>query len=171
MEIPLNVQVECTDGVCGRSIFVLIDPVIERLTHLIVGDELSNLQQEVSNYIWNHGYGWEKSYYWPYVVSAKRSGDSSVQGLSIPVKEMAIGRGTRVEASDGYVGNVDEFVVNPENGTITHMMMREGHLWGKKDVIIPLSAMGETREGTMFLNLDKHQIESLPTIPVHRLWS
>ncbi len=43
MEIPLNAQVECTDGVCGRSIFVLIDPAIERLTHLIVGDELSNL--------------------------------------------------------------------------------------------------------------------------------
>jgi hypothetical protein len=210
MDIPLNVKVECTDGVCGRSIFVLIDPAIERLTHLIVGDELSNLtgymvpidfvsvtiagtiqlrctkadlkkmdpfiptrfiQQEVSNYIWNRGYGWEKSYYWPYVVSAKRSGDPSVQGLSIPVKEMAIGRGTRVEASDGYVGNVDEFVVNPENGTITHMVMREGHLWGKKDVIIPLSALGETREGIMFLNLDKHQIESLPTFPVHRLWS
>ena len=210
MEIPLQAQVECTDGVCGRSMFVLIDPVIERLTHLIVGNELSNLtgymvpidivsvtiagtiqlrcskaelekmdpfiptrfiQQEVSNSIWNRGYGWKKSYYWPYVISAKRSGDHSVHDLSIPVKEMAVGRGTRIEASDGYVGNVDEFVVNPENGNITHMVMREGHLWGKKDVIIPISALGKTSEGSMFLSLDKHQIESLPNFPVDRLWS
>jgi hypothetical protein len=49
--------------------------------------------------------------------------------------------------------------------------MREGHLWGKMDVFIPLSAMGNTRKDTVFLKLDKHQIESLPTSPVHRRWS
>jgi hypothetical protein len=49
--------------------------------------------------------------------------------------------------------------------------MREGHLWGQKDVIIPLSEMGDTREDTVFLKLDKHQIEALPTFPVHRHWS
>jgi hypothetical protein len=51
------------------------------------------------------------------------------------------------------------------------MVMREGHLWGKKDVTIPLSAMGELREDTIFLKLDKHQIESLPIFPVNRRWS
>jgi hypothetical protein len=62
-------------------------------------------------------------------------------------------------------------VVNPENGHITHLVMSEGHLWGQKDVIIPLSAMGETREDTVFLKLDKHQIELLPTFPLRRRWS
>jgi len=38
-------------------------------------------------------------------------------------------------------------------------------------VIVPISAMGETREDTVFLKLDKHQIESLPIFPVHRLWA
>jgi sporulation protein YlmC with PRC-barrel domain len=80
-------------------------------------------------------------------------------------------RGTHVKATDGYVGRVDEFVVNTENGYITHLVMREGHLWGQKDVIIPLSAMGDTRDDTVFLKLDKHQIESLPTFPLHRRWS
>ncbi|MBK8616400.1 MAG: hypothetical protein IPN96_04660 [Anaerolineales bacterium] len=65
---------------------------------------------------------------------------------------------------------VDEFVVSPKNGHITHVVMREGRLWGKKDVIIPISAMGETREDTVFLKLDKHQIEALPTFPVNRRW-
>jgi uncharacterized protein YifN (PemK superfamily) len=76
-----------------------------------------------------------------------------------------------VEATDGYVGRVDEFLVNPESGHITHMVMREGHLWGRKDVIIPLSAMGKTREDTVLVNLNKHQIEALPTFPVHRRWA
>ena len=89
----------------------------------------------------------------------------------IPPGEMAVRRGTHVEATDGYVGRVDEFVVNPENGYISHLVMREGHLWGQKDVIIPLSAIGDTRDDTVFLKLDKHQIESLPTFPVHRRWS
>ena len=51
---------------------------------------------------------------------------------------------------------------------------REGFLYlvdRKKDVIIPLSAMGKIHDETMFLKLNKHQIESLPTFPVHRRWS
>ena len=36
--------------------------------------------------------------------------------------------------------------------------MREGHLWGKKDVIIPVSAMGDTHDDTVFLTIDKHQV-------------
>jgi hypothetical protein len=62
-------------------------------------------------------------------------------------------------------------VVNPKNSHITHLVMREGHLWGKKDVIIPISAMGDTREDTIFLKLNKHQVESLPTFQVNRRWS
>ncbi|MCJ7733728.1 MAG: PRC-barrel domain-containing protein [Anaerolineales bacterium] len=77
-------------------------------------------------------------------------------------------RGTGVEATDGYVGKVDEFVGNPENGHIAYFVMREGHLWRKKEVVIPLSVLVDTREDTVFLKLDKQQIESLLTLPVHR---
>jgi hypothetical protein len=49
--------------------------------------------------------------------------------------------------------------------------MREGHLWGQKDVIIPISAMDDTGDDTLFLNIDKQQIESLPTFPVRRPWA
>ena len=109
-------------------------------------------------------------YYIPYVTPEKTV-QMHVVNQQIPPGELAVRRGTRVEATDGYVGHVDEFVVNPENGHITHLVMREGHLWGQKDVIIPLSAMGKTRDDTVFLNLDKHQIESLPTFPVNRRWA
>ena len=39
MEIPINAQVECTDGICGRSEFVLINPVIKKVTHLVVKED------------------------------------------------------------------------------------------------------------------------------------
>ncbi|MGA7192059.1 MAG: PRC-barrel domain-containing protein [Anaerolineales bacterium] len=118
----------------------------------------------------NGMYGMGSYYYLPYVTSDGKAYES-VRTQQIPPGELAVHRGTRVEAKDGYVGKVDEFVVNKKNGNITHLVMREGHPWGRKDVIIPLSAMDKTLDGTMFLTLNKHEIESLPTFPMHRRWS
>jgi hypothetical protein len=59
--------------------------------------------------------------------------------------------------TDGFIGKVDELVAHPEIGNITHPVMRERHLWGKKDVITLLSAQSPTGhrcEDTVFLNLD-----------------
>jgi hypothetical protein len=109
-------------------------------------------------------------YYLPYVTPVTTV-QVPVEHRQVPQGEFAMWRGPGVEATDDYVGIVDEFVVNPKNGHITHFVMREGHLWGRKDVITPVTAMGETREDAVFLNIDKHQVESLPTFPVHRLWA
>jgi hypothetical protein len=212
MEIPLQAKVECTDGVCGHSVYVLINPVTDQVTHLVVKADAFPYTEYVvpvdfvtetindtirlscnkarlekmdpfikKTYIeeklpdkypsYSGGmYGLGSYYYMPY-VTPDITVQVPVEHRQIPPGELAVRRGTRVEATDGYVGHVDEFVVNPENCHITHLVMREGHLWGKKDVIIPLSAMGDTREDTVFLKLDKHQIESLPTFPLHRRWS
>ena len=209
MEIPLNAQVECTNGICGHSEYVLIDPVADKVTHVVVKEDSSPnteyivpvelVSATIAGTIQLHcskaklkkmkrfvkttfveaqvplmspvyGGGMGTYYYLPYVTA-----DMTVQvpkeHLQIPPGELGLNRGTRVEATDGYVGHIDEFVVNPKNKHITHLVMREGHLWGQKDVIIPLSAMGETRADTVFLKLNKHQIESLPTFPVQRRWS
>jgi hypothetical protein len=209
MEIPLNAQVECTDGTCGRSEYVLIYPLNNQVTHLVVKEDSSPnkeyivpvdfvtktiaetiqlrcskaelkkmhpfmrtsfIEEKISTM--NPGYAGEMiaSYYLPY-VTFERTVEVAVEHQQIPLGELALSRGTRVEATDGYVGKIDEFVVNPENDYITHLVMREGHLWGKKDVIIPLSAMGNKHDDTVYLKLDKHQIEALPTFPLHRRWA
>jgi sporulation protein YlmC with PRC-barrel domain len=111
------------------------------------------------------------SYYFMPYVEPESTTQMPVEYFQIPPGELPIQRGTRVEAKDGYVGKVDEFVVNPATGRITYLVMREGHLWGAKNVIIPLSAMDDTGDDTLFLNINKHQIESLPTFAVRRLWS
>jgi hypothetical protein len=215
MEIPLQAQVECTDGVCGRSEYVLINPVTDQVTNLVVKEdsfpnteyivpvdfvvetiadtirlscskaelekmdpfvETTFVKETVPDRYSSYGggtYGMGSFYYMPY-VTPDITVYESVEFQQIPPGELTVQRGTRVEATDGYVGHVDEFVVNPENGHITHLVMREGHLWGQKEVIIPLSAMspmGKTYEDTVFLKLDKHQIESLPSFPLHRRWS
>jgi sporulation protein YlmC with PRC-barrel domain len=210
MEIPLQAQVECTDGVCGLSVYVLIDPVIDQVTNVVVKETTTNMeyivpvgaisatiadtirlscskaelekmpqfvqtkfvQEKVLDYAGYMGGtpGMGPYYYMPYVTSEIRVPVSAEQ-KQIPPGELAVHRGTRVEATDGYVGKVDEFVVNPENGHITYLVMREGHLWGDKNVIIPVSAMEDNGDDTVFLNIDKRQIESLPTFAVQRRWA
>ena len=212
MEIPLQAQVRCTDGVCGRSTSVLINPVIEQVTHVVVREDswpnkeyivavdvvsetiadtiqltcskaefkkmdpfikTTFIQEKMPDTRYGYGggmYGMGSFYYIPY-VTPDITVEVPVETEQVPPGELSVRRGTRVEATDGFVGNVDEFVVNPENCHISHLVMREGHLWGQKDVIIPLSALGKTSDDTVFLKLDKQQIESLPTFPVHRRWS
>ena len=211
MEIPLNAQVECTDGVCAVSLAVIINPVNEQVTHLVVREtsapgkeyivpldlvsavlvdtiqlrcskadleKLDPFEKTVFIQVkipdrdeFSGGlYGMGGPYYLPY-GTLERTVYESAHSEQVPPGELAVRRGTRVEATDGYVGHIDEFVVNPENGRITHLVLREGHLWGKKDVVIPLSALKKTGEETVFLNLNKRQIGALPTFPIHRLWS
>jgi uncharacterized membrane protein/sporulation protein YlmC with PRC-barrel domain len=86
----------------------------------------------------------------------------------IPPGELAIRRGAIMEATDGYVGKVGEFLIDPDNGHITHLILQEGHLWGKKEVLVPLSAVDHSLEDTVFLKLDKESVAGLPAIAVTR---
>ena len=35
-DIPLNASVECTDGTVGKSVAVIINPIEQKVTHLVV---------------------------------------------------------------------------------------------------------------------------------------
>ncbi len=39
MDIRLNVDVHCTDGRCGRSTYIILNPITEKLTHLVVREQ------------------------------------------------------------------------------------------------------------------------------------
>jgi hypothetical protein len=36
VELPLNAEVHCTDGRCGRSSYIVLNPATEQITHLVV---------------------------------------------------------------------------------------------------------------------------------------
>jgi len=105
---------------------------------------------------------------WPYVVPAKRVIGDDVR--RIPPGELAVRRGARVRARDGRVGRVDEFVVDPEDGQITHLVLRESHLWGQRDVCVPISYISRIEEDIVQLDLDRAEVESLPTLRLRRRW-
>lgn len=113
------------------------------------------------------GYPADAYYLSPY-VSPLRTDYVPVSVERVPQGELAIRRGALIEASDGYVGRLGEFLVDPESGEITHLILEEGHMWGKQEITIPLSAIDHSIENTIFLNLDKNEVSYLPTIPLRR---
>jgi uncharacterized protein YrrD len=82
-----------------------------------------------------------------------------------PAGEVAVARGTSVEATHGPVGRVDDFVFDPATERITHLVLRTGHLWGRRDVAIPVEAIERIDELAVRLKLDKHAIGALPAVP------
>jgi hypothetical protein len=63
---------------------------------------------------------------------------------------------------------LDELLLDPQSGAITHLQMREGHLWGKKDVSIPVADVDFADEKTVYLKIDKAAVAALPAVSVKR---
>jgi sporulation protein YlmC with PRC-barrel domain len=87
---------------------------------------------------------------------------------AIPLDELAMHRGDHVEATDGRVGRIDGFVVDPQSEGITHLLLREGHLWGAKDVTIPITGIKDIQDGVVHLNLTKQEIAALPAVKLRQ---
>jgi len=105
---------------------------------------------------------------WPYNSLDDSYHDVYMQVEQIPHDELAIHRGAHVEASDGHIGRVGEFIVNSENNYITHLILLEGHLWGKRAVTIPISEIDRIEQDTIYLKLDKETVKSLPEVKTNR---
>ncbi len=196
MDIPLNVKVNCVDGTCGQSKEVVLDRKTEKVTHLVVKekdaprteflvpidlvkettphlirlrcakDELANLQpfrkvdiieEKIPRYL-------PDPYLMPIEVTETKW--VTVRREALLPGEVAVRQGARVEATDGQVGRLDEFLIDPVTEHVTHLVMREGHLWGKKDVNIPVSGIDHLEEDAIYLRLDRDQVEALPSIPI-----
>jgi hypothetical protein len=67
-------------------------------------------------------------------TSASTVGAASVKVKEemIPEDELAVRWGTRVEATDGYIGHVAELLSEEDSDEISHLVLEKGHLWGKE---------------------------------------
>lgn len=203
--IPINARVECTDGHCGTSTTIIVNPITREVTHVVVEDQagvqrlvgLDQVQATTAKWMRLDCSTQELEAMPPFVethflVEADPEADPSaedqvraptyvspyvmpVEGTyaqmeveHVPEGEMALHRGATVEAVDGFVGKVEQFVVDPDRGTITHLVLQEGHLWGKKAVTIPLSAVDRFQDETVYLKLDQAAIQQLPAVPMKR---
>lgn len=197
MDIPINAEVYCADGLCGHSTYIVLNPTNEEITHFVLRElqfpnierlvpiqliiqsiptkitlrchkaDLSKMDAFIKNeFLYSDlaGYGNDPYLLWPYAIPD--STGIPIVEEQIPLEELAIRRGATVKATDGHIGKVDEFLVNPENDHITHLILREGHLWGQRDVTIPVSQIDRIEEQTVYLKMDKRAVQTLPTVPV-----
>lgn len=84
---------------------------------------------------------------------------------AVPLGEVEVRRGDRVHATDGEIGHVEGLVIDPGNHHVTHVLLQEGHLWGRKEVAIPISAVTGAEDGIQ-LNLTKDDVRDLPPVDI-----
>lgn len=188
-EFTIGATAICTDGECGEVSRIIIDPAATSVTHLVVeprhrrepsrlvpldlvdattGDirlrcslaEFGTLEPAEETEVVQDGTG-----------GLGIGGMGAPMGIPSPVQavvedvvprgETDVGRGERVHAVDGEIGRVRGFRVDPDDHRVTHALLAEGHLWGRKEVSIPASAVTEVKYG-IHLNLTKKQVEDLP---------
>jgi sporulation protein YlmC with PRC-barrel domain len=85
---------------------------------------------------------------------------------SVPSGAVDIHRELTVRATDGEIGQVQGLVVDPGGHLVTHVLLRKGHMPGRKEVAIPIGAV--TKIGTLLihLSLTKHQVKDLPPVDI-----
>jgi sporulation protein YlmC with PRC-barrel domain len=86
----------------------------------------------------------------------------------IPMGEVEIRRASGVTSADGHdLGHVDGFVLDSDQ-QIAHLVLEHGHLWGRREVVIPTSAVARVENDEVTLTLSKDEVGALPSARVHR---
>jgi sporulation protein YlmC with PRC-barrel domain len=104
--------------------------------------------------------------FWPYYGYRGARGHLGTSDR-IPPGEMEVQRGEHVHAIDGTIGQVEGLVIDPDSHHVTHVLLQEGHLWGRKDVTIPVSAVSRIAD-RVEVNLTKQQVQDLPPVDFDR---
>ncbi|MCB0047451.1 MAG: PRC-barrel domain-containing protein [Caldilineaceae bacterium] len=190
MDVPIQADVECRDGHCGQSTRIIFKPDTDEITHIVVrqggifGEErivpLEYVTETTPKTIRLRAGKEELEKFPPFLETDYVPVDAvdpttlwpDAEGIgtypmpisreNIPGDELSLFKGMAVEATDGRVGRVDEFLLDPANNQISHVVMREGHLWGAKDVVIPVTQIQRIDEDAVYLTLSKHEVEELP---------
>jgi hypothetical protein len=188
-EFTIGARASCSDGFCGQVRRVVIDEATLAITHLVIDPghdparlvplhlvdtaagevvlrcslaEFGQLDRAEETDIYEHvgdpggplagmGVG---------TVPQHRHVRTFVT-QAVPVGEAEVSRGEPVHALDGEIGRVHGFLVSPDDQRVTHVLLGEGHLWGRREVAIPVSAVTGAEDGIR-LNITKKQVEDLP---------
>jgi sporulation protein YlmC with PRC-barrel domain len=85
----------------------------------------------------------------------------------VPKGEVEVRRASAVTSADGHhLGHVEAFLVDGDE--ITHLVLERGHLWGRRDVTIPIGAVAKVETDSVTLSLSKDDVGALPALHVHR---
>ena len=182
----MGAKVSCADGPGGEVTRLIVDPATETVTHLVIEpkhrmgsgrlvpldlvdstadgirlrcteEEFGRLEAAEEMELVDNVIG---DLYGPAGIAP------SVQAVTqdvVPLGETDVERGEPVHALDGEIGRVHGCRVDPGDHRVTHVLLGEGHLWGRREVAIPASAVTKVENG-IWLNLTKKQVEDLPPV-------
>lgn len=216
-EFVIGTDASCTDGACGQVTRVVVDPVAQTVTHLVVEPRhrqglgrlvpldlvsgiastatqvrLSCTQEEfrrldsaeetqfIPGTAGYAEYGPGQVLAWPYYGLGAVGPTPALEtpGVSqtitfdtVPPGELAVRRGDRVHATDGAIGHVQGLVIDTVSHHVTHVLLAEGHLWGHKDVAIPVSAVvpasaADRADDGIQLSITREQVKNLPAVDI-----
>jgi sporulation protein YlmC with PRC-barrel domain len=188
-EFTIGARANCSDGFCGEVSRLIIDPATRTVTHLVIEPkhrhepgrlvpagladataggirlrctiaEFGKLEPaEDTEQVQGGGAGI------PLDAGGTPMGvphpSRIVTQDVIPMGEAEVGRGEPVHALDGEIGRVEGFVVDPAGDRVTHVLLQEGHFWGRKEIAIPIGAVTRVDDGIR-LSITKQQVEDLP---------
>ena len=82
---------------------------------------------------------------------------------SLPQGEVGVRRGKRVYASAGEVGGVEGLVIDPGSHHVSHVLVRRGHVGGRRQVAIPIGVVTGVVDSVQ-LSITRQQVEGLPPV-------
>jgi len=107
-----------------------------------------------------YGYGWGQSWVGPSVVSTTYD--------RLPDGTIEVRRASEVVSSDGHkVGHVDGFLIDP-SARITHLLLEHGHLWGHRDITIPIADVERASSDSVQLSVSRDAVDGYPSVPFRR---
>lgn len=109
------------------------------------------------------GYDSERVWSLPYLALGPGSTTLPVTYDKLPLGEVAVRRGVPVHATDGEIGKVQGLVIDAGDHHVTHVLLQEGHLWGREEVAIPISAVVDFGP-EIRLSITKQEVEDLPSV-------
>ena len=133
--------------------------------------------EETQFVLGSHGYadyGPEQVIAWPYYGLGGGAGVSggaeawtspTITYDTVPLGEVEVRKDEHVHATDGSIGRVQGLVIDPGSHHVTHVLLQEGHLWGRQEVAIPISAVTGVEDGIK-LSLTKRQVQDLPPVDI-----
>jgi sporulation protein YlmC with PRC-barrel domain len=207
----IGADARCADGVCGKVVRVVVDPVARAVTNLVVQpghwvglgrlvpldlvdaatpdevrlrctrakfDELDFAEDEHFapgiSLDQHPGYSAEQTLMLPYysrVVGEDMPQTPEDEPIgyygSLPPGQVGVRRNKRVYATDGEIGRVEGLVIDPGNHHVSHVLLQEGHLFGRREVAIPIGAVTGVVDSVQ-LNITKQQAENLPPVNIDR---
>jgi uncharacterized protein YrrD len=187
----IGAHVEAADGRCGRLSTVIVDPADESLTHLVVEpghhehrarlvpvDLVASVEAELillscTKQQFDQLDAAEDVTFSPdpppavYIGGRRRPGHDREPLYSdrVPPGEVEIRPGRPVHAKDGWIGAVKGVVIDPVDDQVTHVILQEGHVWGHKQVAIPIET-ADLAGDEIRVDLTKDEIEALPPVSV-----